>query len=276
MHAIWWISIWWLSAFAVEPPIKDSVLISEQNCSLQNKAYAPGEKMVFKFYYNWKALWLSAGEMTFRVDTANWNGMAALHLRVDGATYKSYEWFYRVRDVYESYINPSTLKPYRFARDVDEGGFIIKETYDFAATGEEVVTYDFKKQPAIIDTFQVHDCVHDVVSAIYFARNIDYSQYTPGDKIPIDVFIDRKVYSLYIRYVGRTIVKTKLGKFDTYMIKPLLIDNDYFEGGEEMTLYVTADDNQIPVRIESPLTVGWVKVDLLRFGNLRHPFEARH
>ncbi len=258
-----------------QPPLPDSVPATDRLCSLQNTAYQPGEKMVFKFYYNWKAFWLSAGEMVFKVDTTALQGKEAWHLRVDGATYKSYEWFYRVRDVYESYIDPQTQQPYRFARDVNEGGFIIKERYDFSPADDKVFTHNYKQEPVQRDTFGINPCVHDVVSAIYYARNIDYSKYQPGDKIPIDVFIDKKVYNLYIRYVGRTEVKTKLGKFDTYMIKPLLVDNDYFDGGEEMTLYVTADNNQIPVRIESPLTVGWVKVDLISYGGLRHPFEAR-
>lgn len=244
-------------------------------CTLTNKAYQPGEKMVFKFYYNWKVLWLSAGEMVFKVDHTRLEGDTALHLRVDGATYKSYEWFYKVRDIYESYIDPETMLPYRFARDVNEGGFIIKEQYDFGEKREKVFTKNFKKQPVAKDTFDIHSCVHDVVSAIYYARNIDYSRYDVGDKIPIDVFIDRKVYSLYIRYMGRSKVETKLGTFDTYILKPLLVDNDYFDGGEEMTLYVTADKNRLPVRIESPLTVGTVKVDLISFGGLRHPFTAR-
>lgn len=270
-----WLLTFWLFAAPVVPPATDGVSAENRICSLRNEAYQPGEKMVFKFYYNWKALWLSAGEMVFKVDTTQIDGREALHLRIDGATYKSYEWFYRVRDVYESYIDPSTMQPYRFVRDVNEGGFIIKELYDFSKQHEQVITQDLKRQPAQLDTFSIHPCVHDVVSAIYYARNIDYSQYEVGAKIPIDVFIDRKVYNLHIRYLGRTTVKTKLGKFDTYMIKPLLVDNEYFDGGEEMTLYVTADKNQIPVRIESPLTVGWVKVDLISYGGLRHPFEAR-
>lgn len=274
MLSIWLISLMLLWA-PEHPPVSDGVPVTDRLCSLQNQAYQPGEKMVFKFYYNWKALWLSAGEMVFKVDTVDFQGKDAMHLRVDGATYRSYEWFYKVRDVYESYIDPATMQPYRFARDVNEGGFVIKEEYDFAPVKEKVFTADLKHQPAQLDTFNIHPCVHDVVSAIYYARNIDYSQYNVGDKIPIDVFIDRKVYNLYIRYMGRTEVKTKLGKFDTYMIKPLLVDNDYFDGGEEMTLYVTADKNQIPVRIESPLTVGTVKVDLISYGGLRHPFEAR-
>lgn len=243
------------------------------SCVLPNTAYQPGEKMVFTFNYNWKALWLRAGEMTFRVREASFAGNPAYHLHVEGVTYRSYEWFYKVHDIYESYIHPETMMPYRFNRDVYEGGYTIRDMYDFSADRQQVFTQDFKKNQ--LDTFAVHACVHDVVSAIYYARNIDYTAYQPGDKIPVDVFIDRKVYHLYIRYVGKTTIKTRLGNFRVVELKPLLLDNDYFDGGEEMTLYVTDDANRIPVRVESPLTVGSIKVDLIAYGGVRHPFTAR-
>lgn len=247
----------------------------KQPCHIENSAYAVGEKMVFKFYYNWKALWLSAGEMTFRAQNTDFQGRPAIHLRVDGSTYKSYEWFYKVRDVYESYISPVTLMPYRFQRDVNEGGFIIKDQYDFDYVRNKVYTFDYRKEPFKRDTIDIHPCVHDVVSAIYHARNIDYDAYKPGDKIPVNVFIDGKVYDLYIRYMGKKRIKTKMGQFDVLVLKPLMLRNEYFAGGEEMTLYVTDDENKLPVRIESPLTVGWVKVDLIGYSGLRNPFAAR-
>jgi hypothetical protein len=242
-------------------------------CTLDNTAYQPGEKMVFTFNYNWKALWLKAGEMTFRVRESSLSGNPAYHLHVEGVTYRSYEWFYKVHDIYESYIQPESMLPMRFQRDVYEGGFIIKDRYDFSEARDLVFTDDQKNNQ--LDTFAIHACVHDVVSAIYYARNIDYAAYQPGDKIPIDVFIDRKVYHLYIRYMGKTTIKTRLGTFRVLELRPLLLDNEYFDGGEEMILYVTDDANKIPVRVESPLTVGSVKVDLIAYGGIRHPFAAR-
>jgi hypothetical protein len=96
----------------------------------------------------------------------------------------------------------------------------------------------------------------------------------PGDKIPFSMFLDDQVYSLYIRYVGKEIIKTKYGKFRAIKIKPLLIKGTIFEGGEKMTVWVSDDANHIPVRVESPISVGSVKVDMMDFRNRRAPLSS--
>ena len=122
--------------------------------------------------------------------------------------------------------------------------------------------------------FKVPACVQDVVSAMYYARNIDFSKLRPEDKIPFSMFLDNEVYNMYIRYVGKEEIKTRYGKFRAIKIKPLLLKGQIFEGGENMTVWVTDDANRIPVRIESPLVVGKVKIDMMSHSNLRHPLTS--
>jgi hypothetical protein len=79
---------------------------------------------------------------------------------------------------------------------------------------------------------------------------------------------------MYIRYVGKEVIKTKYGKFNAIKIKPLLLKGTIFEGGENMTVWVSDDLNHIPVRIESPIVVGKVKIDMMSYNNLRHPLTS--
>jgi hypothetical protein len=109
---------------------------------------------------------------------------------------------------------------------------------------------------------------------MYYARNINYENMKPGDKIPFSMFLDNQVYDLYIRYVGKETIKTKYGKFRAIKIKPLLIKGTIFEGGEKMTVWVSDDANHIPVRVESPISVGSVKVDMMDFKNRRTPMSS--
>ena len=88
------------------------------------------------------------------------------------------------------------------------------------------------------------------------------------------MFIDDKVYNLYIRYLGKETIKTRYGKFRAIKFKPLLIQGTIFEGGEQMVVWVTDDKNKIPVRIESPISVGSVKVDMMGYHNIRHPLTS--
>jgi len=113
--------------------------------------------------------------------------------------------------------------------------------------------------------------VQDVMSMMYYLRNINYDQYKEGDKIPFNMFLDNKVYNMYIHYIGKETIKTKYGKFKVIKLKPLLLKGNIFDGGEKMTVWITNDSNHIPVRVESPIMVGSVKIDLMYYENLRFP-----
>jgi hypothetical protein len=88
------------------------------------------------------------------------------------------------------------------------------------------------------------------------------------------MFLDNEVFNMYVRYLGKDDVKTKYGKFRAIKFKPLLIKGTIFEGGEKMTVWVSDDANKIPLRIESPIVVGTVKVDMMGYKNLRYPLSA--
>ena len=122
--------------------------------------------------------------------------------------------------------------------------------------------------------YKVPECVQDVLSAVYYSRNIDFNKYKAGDRISFSMFLDNEVYEMYIRYLGKETIKTKYGKFKAVKFKPLLIKGTIFEGGEKMTVWVSDDKNHIPVRIESPISVGSVKIDMISYRNLRYPLTS--
>lgn len=235
-------------------------------CNTRNTAFAEGEQLYFKVWYNMGRVWVGAGEVRFGVNSDQLNGRKMYHIIADGKTLKSYEWFYKVRDRYESWIDPSTMQPAKFVRNVNEGGFKIYNNVVFNQNiGQAVSTSGI---------FQVPKCVQDVLSAIYYARNIDYNSYKVGAKIPFSMFLDDKVYNLYIRYMGKERIETRYGTFNTIKISPLLIEGSIFKGGEKMAIWVSDDANHMPVRIDSPILVGSIKVDLMGFDKLRHPVSS--
>ncbi len=235
-------------------------------CGVSNKCVQAGEKLNFRVYYNLSALWVAAGEANFTTQKETLNGRNVFHITGDGQTYKSYDWIYRVRDRYETFIDTETLLPQKFLRNVDEGGY--KFTNNVTFDQERKKAYSGKK------TFDMPQCVQDVLSAIYYARNIDYNKYQPGTKIPFSMFLDDEVYSLYIRYVGKEKIKTKYGTFNAIKITPLLIKGTIFKGGEKMVVWVSDDNNHIPLRVDSPILVGSIKVDMMGYSNLRYPLTA--
>jgi len=235
-------------------------------CGLVNRSFTGGESITFKVFYNVIGFYVDAGTASFTANHARYNNRPVYHIVGLGSSNPTYDWAFRVRDRYESYIDTQTLKPVKFIRNVDEGGYKKFEDVQFNHTNGTALSND--------KTFKVPSCVQDVLSAVYYARNIDFNQYKTGDKIPFTMFLDDEVHNLYIRYAGKETIKTRYGKFKSIKFKPMLIKGTLFEGGEKMTVWVTDDANHLPLRIESPITVGSVKVDMMGYRNLRYPLTS--
>lgn len=235
-------------------------------CGIRNVAFRNGELSTYKVFYTLAGVYVGAGEANFSVNLTRMNGNTVYHLLGEGKTYSFYDNFFRVRDRYESYVDTATLQPYRFIRKVDEGGYKKFQTVNFDQKGNKAISNE--------GTFNVPNCVQDVISSIYYARNIDFNRYKPGDKIYFNMFLDNETFNIYIRYLGKETIKTKYGKFRAIKFKPLLVKGTIFEGGEKMVVWVSDDGNKIPLRIESPISVGSIKVDMMAYKNLRYPLTS--
>ena len=238
----------------------------DEFCSVRNTAFQSGESLTFKVYYTLAGVYVAAGEANFSVNLEKLMNKPVYHIVGDGKTYNFYDNFFKVRDKYESFIDTSTLQPMKFIRNVYEGGYKKYENVTFNHSANTAVTNE--------GVYKVPNCVQDVLSSIYYARNIDFNKYKPGDKIPFSMFLDNETFDLYIRYIGKETIKTKYGKFKAIKYKPLLIKGTIFEGGEKMTVWVSDDQNRIPVRVESPISVGNIKVDMMGYRNLKYPLSS--
>lgn len=235
-------------------------------CGIKNTTFQAGEVLTMKVFYNSLGMYIGAGEAVFTTNLERFNGKTVYHCIGDGKSYSFFDNFFRVRDRYETYIDTATMLPMKFIRNVDEGGYKIYNNVTFnQGAGTAVSTKGVFKTP---------NCIQDVVSAIYYARNINFDKYKPGDKIPFDMYLDDEVFHLYIRYIGKETVKTRYGKFRAIKFKPLLIKGTMFQGGEKMTVWVSDDPNHLVLRVESPISVGSVKVDMYGYKNLRYPLTS--
>jgi len=239
---------------------------NEGFCKTKNFCFQNGENVSFFVFYTVLGMWVHAGTAKFTTQLETLNNKPVWHFTGTGETLKNYDWIYKVRDRYESYVDTQTMQPLKFIRNVDEGSYKKYENVSFNKTTNTAIAKD--------GVFKVPVCVQDVVSQVYYARNINFDNYKIDDKITFDIFLDNEVYHMYIRYLGRETIKTRYGKFRCIKFKPLLLKSSMFEGGEKMTVWVSDDQNRLPIRIESPISVGSVKIDMMMYNNLRHPLTS--
>ena len=254
--------------FPVEP------ILDENSCNVENTSFLAGEEIVYKIYYNWNFIWLSAGTVTFKVeDIGN-----QYHLSAIGRTFKSYEWFYKVRDYYDTYVDKETLLPSVSIRDINEGKYRLYDKIVFDQESQKAVSERGKtKDKTEKTTYSIDPCMHDLLSIFYYSRNIDFKGIEEGAVIPIKIFIDKETWPLKLEVRQRE--KNKkikgLGRFNTIKFGPEVIEGYYFKKDANMNVWVSDDDNKIPLLIESPVSVGSIKVVLKDYKNLRHEMTAK-
>lgn len=233
-----------------------------------NNAFGFGEKIKYKVKYS---LYLNVpvGEVDFTIkpDTAEVGNKKCYQITAEGKTYGFYDAFFKVRDKYETFMEVNSLLPLVSFRDVQEGGYKFNESIIFDHTKNIAKT---KKK-----TSKIPDNTLDVVSSLYYARTLNVTSNTIGDTFYMNTFIDDSTHQIGLTLVGKETIKTDAGKFRCLKLKPLLIAGRIFKSEEEMTLWVTDDENHLPVRIESGISVGSIKADLAEFSNLKNPLSAK-
>ncbi len=256
----------------VDKPV-DTLPVIEA-CQSENIAFEAGEEIVYKLYYNWNFVWLAAGEVVFRVRDKG----STYHISAHGRTYKSYEWFFKVRDKYDTYIDKETLLPLVSIRDIQEGSYSLYDRVSFDHDAGKAVSLRGKtKETAREKVYDIDPCMHDLLSIVYFCRNIPFDSIPSNYRIPIKIFMDKEVWPLSVHYQGKEAEKKVKGqgKFQTIRFNPDVVAGDYFNEGTKMDIWVSDDANRIPLIIESPVSVGSVKAILKSYSGLRYDMTAR-
>ena len=244
-------------------------------CFSHNSAFQSGETLVYKIFYNWNFIWLPAGEISFEVIDAE----DQYHYRVVGKTFDSYSWLYVVEDYFDSWVQKSDLLPRRSIKSIKEGKYRLYDKLTFDQSAGKIHNERGKAIDDIRENhnFEVSACLHDMVSIFYYCRNIDFSESQVGEKLPIKIFADKETWPLSVTFKGKSPEKNikGKGKFNTLQFSPEVIEGDLFPDDAQVNVWVTDDENKMPLIIESPLSVGSVKAVLKECKNLRYDLSAK-
>ena len=231
---------------------------------VENKAFQVGEYLKYRIHYGI----INAGVAELRVEELTTrNDRRVYHMVGTGRSVGMAEWFFRTRDRYETYMDKESLLPWEFIRDVDEGGYIIKRHLHFDH-------YNNRVTETITDpdrTYPILQYAQDMLSAFYYARSTASDNLKPGDYLPVDMFLDYEDFSFRLKFIGYEKIKTRWGKVRCKKLIPVVQEGRVFSDKEGLTLWVTDDQNKVPVRLEAELVVGSIKMDLTEYKNLVRP-----
>ncbi len=226
--------------------------------TVNNVAFKPGETLKFRIHYGL----ISAGVATLEVksDVKNFGGRDCYHFIGEGKSVGAFDWFFKVRDRYESVVDKQAMIPWMFTRRVNEGGYIINQNVTFNHYTDSV-----KSDKAVIS---VPDNTQDLISAFYFARTLDFANAKEGDIFEIPGYLDDAIFPMSVKYIGKEVVECDKGTFRCLKLRPMLQEGRVFKDQEDMTIWVSDDANKIPIRVQTKILVGSIKMDLVDYSNL--------
>ena len=231
---------------------------------VKNNAFQIGESLIYQVNYSSAFSDFNAGKAVVVVSPAEINGHFVFSFSATGESNRFFDVFYKVRDRFESKADTQTLLPYVFTRSTREGKYSFDdEVYFDQAEGVAKSNRSVK---------QIPDKTFDIISAVYFMRTLSIEDFGTDSIYRLNFHLDDSVYQSVIKYEGKAIVETKWGWLPCLKIIPMLVLGEVFSDKYPMTVWITDDENHVPVLAESEIIVGSVRIELIDFDGLKNPF----
>ena len=238
--------------------------------SQKEDAFTIGEWFKFRIHYGI----LNAGYATVEVKEAALNNKKVFHVVGKGYTTGMSRFFFKVDDLYESYFDKETGIPYQYVRKIDEGGYTKNQEGFFSHTENKILVKDYKNKTQ--KTLEITKNAQDILSTFYYLRNYPtIDKLIPGESIAIDMFFDDETTKFKLKFLGREDITTKFGVIPTMIFRPLVQSGRVFKEEESVTVWVSDDNNKMPLRIKASLAVGSIKADLDAFKGLKYTFKVK-
>ena len=240
------------------------------------RAFDGGEKLTYTMYYSWGIIRTDVAEASISITRQRENGEELFLGKLEGRTNRFFDNFFKVRYDFDSKFRVSDGRPTYFSRDIIEGRFTKKNKLYFQPDYSIKSSVQRRSDPWRDTLLQGRECTFDLISLIYFSRNINISGISPGTKFPISFVIDGEIYEIAYRYIGPERRKIKdIGEFKTLKFAAEVVAGDVFTGKEELYIWVTDDKNRIPIYFESPISVGRVTGRLSKYENIKHVLSSK-
>ncbi|TBN02997.1 DUF3108 domain-containing protein [Hyunsoonleella flava] len=229
----------------------------------QKTAIAAGEKLVYTASYNMSGVLNDIAQVTLETSNVKTSKATLLHLKCKAITYKKWDNFFKIRDLYESYVNPKTLTPYLYKRDINEGGYFKNMKYTFSHKTNTVKTVQTKKNDWVEKKdVKINSGTRDIVATLYKIRLVDFESMSVGAKKSFTIIFDRKEVKAQITYLGKETINTAIGSKTCYKVAVGSNDSDVIKNNRDNLVWLTADDNKIMVygKFKIPVGSGELKI----------------
>ncbi len=232
---------------------------------LANNAFEVGERLTFNIDYGF----ITAGQATMSIPDYKYiNNWPTLEMRIEAQSGSTFDWVFKVRDRYETFLDYQGLFPWRFEQHVREGSYSKDYEADFDPEAQTATTSDGH-------VYQTPQYVHDIVSAFYYIRTLDLTHAHRGDVVHLENFFDGQTHPLNVRILGHQNIEVPVGTFECCVLEPMVVAGGLFKSEGSIKIWVTDDNNHIPVQMSSKILIGSIDAKLVKYEGIRSPMTSK-
>jgi len=249
---------------SLPPSIAPTVQGIDTVRTVSQRAFAVGERLVYDVGYSF----IIAGEAVFSIPSMQTvNGRECFQVLFTVVSTPTFSWIYRVDDRYETLLDSKGIFPWRFTQRVREG----KYRYDFTADFDQINHVALTKE----GRYPIPPYVHDVVSAFFYTRTMDFSRSRPGERVYLENFYKDTTYNLAVKFLGRQQTEVKAGRFNCIVVEPLIKEGGLFKSEGRILIWLSDDERKIPVKVSTKVVVGSIDAELREYSGVNGPINAK-
>jgi hypothetical protein len=232
--------------------------------TIRQSAFAVGERLIFDVNYGM----VTAGEAFMSIPrTDSLAGRKTFRVEFGVNSLPSFSWIYRVEDRYLTFIDVEAIAPLRFEQHIREGSY----SRDFTANFDQMRHVARTSE----GEYPIPPYVHDILSAFYYARTVDFTGFAVGDTIGLHNFYKDTSHELAVRFLGRQELDVAAGTFKTIVVEPLVKEGGLFKSEGRIVIWLSDDERKLPVRVNTKVLIGSIDVELREYSGLTGPLPSR-
>lgn len=195
-----------------------------------------------------------------------------------GRTLPTYRWFYNLEDSYTVWVDTQTKRPLRFESNIREGEYTFRSFYTYEWDKPQVHTWWQRRQkPSKEKVMELTPESMDPISLFFNLRSATIDAFRPNEPHLLQMVLQDTIRHLRYRYLGREVKKIRnMGKYNTLKFDCQLgtTEGFSFTDGSVFTIWISDDENKIPLYIESPVRIGSINAYISGYKGLKYPVTS--
>lgn len=253
----------WMKDTIVDRSDTTSVTRLDTLRKVYNGAFKSGEYLRFDVNYGF----VTAGEAIMQITDTVYNGRDCYKIEFFVNSKPFFNWIYKVEDKYKTIVDAEGLFPWRFEQHIREGRY----SRDFVAEFDQI-EHIAKTSEGV---YPIPPYVNDMMSAFYFTRTFDFTNYKIGEKIRLQNFYKDTTYELDVKFKGYQTLDVDAGKFKCVIVEPLVKEGGLFKSEGRVYIWMTADERKIPIKVSTKIVVGSIDAELVEYRGINGTINAK-